>query len=69
MLNQWNPSEVYSMEMVLLQDERGEWEIVYHHKRMLILEHKHHGSAQRTVKFWNLESFELIGSTRQEVVI
>ena len=25
------------------------------------------GSADRTVKFWDLESFELIGSTRPEV--
>lgn len=25
------------------------------------------GSADRTVKFWDLESFELIGSARREV--
>lgn len=25
------------------------------------------GSADRTVKFWDLETFELIGSTRPEV--
>lgn len=32
-----------------------------------ILRHSCSGSADRTVKFWDLETFEMIGSTRPEV--
>lgn len=31
------------------------------------MQFKFPGSADRTVKFWDLETFELIGSTRAEV--